>query len=123
MEREYRMQETKETVRKIYEVLPRKNDKLCGYNTCGQFARAVAEGEAPCYGCVTGGSLVAEEVCAVIGKKVPAAVKSNYDRPEQSRLIVRGAGVNTRLSTEKHLFRGARGHDLGIGRRRRKRGR
>ena len=61
----------KEKTRKIYEVLPKLDDQLCGYKSCGEFARAVAEGKAPCYGCVSGGPEVATKVCEIMGTKVP----------------------------------------------------
>jgi hypothetical protein len=63
--------ESKEKVRKIYEVLPKLDDQQCGYKSCGEFARAVAEGKAPCYGCVSGGPEVAAKVCEIMGAKVP----------------------------------------------------
>ena len=63
--------DTKEKIRKIYEVLPKLNDQQCGYKTCGEFARAVAEGKAPCYGCVSGGPEVAAKVCEIMGAEVP----------------------------------------------------
>jgi len=61
----------KEKTKKIYEVLPKLDDQRCGYKTCGQFARAVAEGKAPCYGCVSGGPEVAAKVCEIMGTRVP----------------------------------------------------
>jgi hypothetical protein len=61
----------KEKFKKIYEVLPGLDDRRCGYRTCGEFAMAVAKGEAPCYGCITGGYKVAEKVCSIMGKSVP----------------------------------------------------
>jgi len=61
----------KEKIRKIYEVLPKLDDQRCGYKSCGEFARAVAEGKAPCYGCVSGGPEVAAKVCEIIGARVP----------------------------------------------------
>jgi hypothetical protein len=61
----------KEKTKKIYEVLPKLDDQRCGYKTCGQFARAVAEGKAPCYGCVSGGPEVAAKVCDIMGARVP----------------------------------------------------
>jgi hypothetical protein len=61
----------KEKIRKIYEVLPKLDDQRCGYKSCGEFARAVAEGKAPCYGCVSGGPEVATKVCEIMGAKVP----------------------------------------------------
>jgi hypothetical protein len=61
----------KNKVKKIYEVLPKLDDKRCGYRTCGAFALAVVKREALCYGCVTGGQEVAEKVCNIMGEKVP----------------------------------------------------
>jgi hypothetical protein len=63
--------ETKEKIKRIYGFLPRLDDQRCGYRTCGEFARAVAEGKAPCYGCVSGGPQVAAKVCEIMGAKVP----------------------------------------------------
>ena len=61
----------KEKIRKIYEVLPKLDDQQCGYKSCGEFARAAAEGKALCYGCVSGGPQVAAKVCEIMGAKVP----------------------------------------------------
>jgi Na+-translocating ferredoxin:NAD+ oxidoreductase RNF subunit RnfB len=61
----------KQKIRQIYDVLPKVDDQCCGYRTCGEFARAVAEGRAPCDGCVTGGPGVAAEVCRIMGKNIP----------------------------------------------------
>jgi len=61
----------KEKTRKIYEVLPKLDDRKCGYKSCGEFARAVAEGKAPCYGCISGGPEVAAKVCEIMGARVP----------------------------------------------------
>ena len=66
--------EIKEKTRKIYDVLPKLDDKRCGYKTCGEFARAVVEGKAPCYGCVSGGPQVAARVCEIMGVKAPEEV-------------------------------------------------
>jgi len=62
----------KETTRKIYEVLPKLDDQRCGYKTCGEFARAVANRKAPCYGCISGGPEVAAKICEIMGDRVPA---------------------------------------------------
>jgi len=62
----------KEKIRKIYEVLPNLDDQRCGYKTCGEFARAVADGKAPCYGCTSGGPEVAAKVCEIMGASVPS---------------------------------------------------
>jgi hypothetical protein len=51
--------------------LPKLDDQRCGYKSCGEFARAVAEGKAPCYGCVSGGPEVTAKVCEIVGARVP----------------------------------------------------
>jgi len=61
----------KEKTSKIYAVLPKLDDQRCGYKSCGEFARAVAEGKATCYGCVSGGPQVATNMCEIMGTKVP----------------------------------------------------
>ena len=61
----------KDKIRKIYEVLPKLDDQRCGYKSCGEFARAAAEGKAPCYGCVSGGPQVTTKVCEIMGASVP----------------------------------------------------
>jgi hypothetical protein len=66
----------KEKIKKIYDVLPKLDDQRCGYRTCGEFARAVAEGKAPCYGCVSGGPQVAAKVCEIMGVRVPEEATS-----------------------------------------------
>ena len=42
---------TKEKIKRIYETLPQLNCGLCGFEGCGQFAKAVAEGRASPFGC------------------------------------------------------------------------
>jgi Na+-translocating ferredoxin:NAD+ oxidoreductase RNF subunit RnfB len=38
-------------IRQIYDTLPRLNCGLCGFDACGKFAKAVAEGRASPFGC------------------------------------------------------------------------
>jgi CO dehydrogenase/acetyl-CoA synthase gamma subunit (corrinoid Fe-S protein) len=88
--------EIKEKLKKIYEVLPKLDDGRCGYRTCGQFARAVAEGRAPCYGCATGGPQVTKKVCEVMGVKFPE-VQIGYFRFPYSG-VLSGMGRGMRMS-------------------------
>jgi hypothetical protein len=67
----YKFSDNKEKIKEIYEVLPKSDDQRCGYKSCGEFARAVAEGKTPCYGCVSGGPEVAAKVCEIMGARVP----------------------------------------------------
>jgi len=71
-------EDIKEKTRKIYEVLPKLDDQRCGYKTCGEFARAVVDGKAPCYGCVSGGPEVAAKVCEIMGARVSEQATSQF---------------------------------------------
>ncbi len=83
----------KEKIKKIYEVLPKLNDRRCGYRTCGEFAKAVAKGEAPCYGCVTGGYETARKVCAITGEKIDDKEKFS---PKYNHRAMTFAGIPDR---------------------------
>ena len=62
---------SKEKIREIYEVLPKLNCGSCGYGTCGQFARAVAEGRASPFGCRQN-PWSGYKISEIAGVKVPA---------------------------------------------------
>jgi len=62
---------SKEKIRKIYEALPKLNCGLCGYDNCGQFARAVAEGKASPFGCCQN-PWVGYRISEIMGVKAPA---------------------------------------------------
>jgi len=61
----------KDRIRKIYELLPHINCGLCGYDNCGQFAKAVAEGSASPFGCRQN-PWVGYNISEIIGVQVPA---------------------------------------------------
>jgi len=61
----------KENIKKIYESLPKRNCGLCGYDNCGQFAKAVAEKKASPFGCRQNPWL-GYRLSEIIGVKVPA---------------------------------------------------
>ena len=42
----------KENIKTIHALLPKRNCGLCGYDNCGQFAKAVAEKTASPFGCM-----------------------------------------------------------------------
>ena len=61
---------TKDKIRRIYDALPRMNCGRCGFESCGKFARAVAEGRASPFGCRQdpwAGYTISE----IVGRKVP----------------------------------------------------
>ena len=62
---------SKEKIREIYEVLPKLNCGFCGFGSCGQFARAVAEGRASPFGCRQN-PWSGYKISEIIGAQVPA---------------------------------------------------
>jgi hypothetical protein len=115
----------KEKIRKIYKVLPKLDDQQCGYKSCGEFARAVAEGKTPCYGCVSGGPRVAAKVCEIMGAKVPQEAVAQFGpslgsyRPGLSggRSIGRGMGKDLGRGFGRGMGRGlGGGRGMGQGR-------
>jgi len=110
-------EDIKEKTRKIYEVLPKLDDQRCGYKTCGEFARAVADGKAPCYGCVSGGPEVAAKVCEIMGASVPEQVipqfgpSPGFYQPGLSR----GSGMGRGIGRGRGMGRGG-GRGRGFGR-------
>ena len=106
----------KEKTKKIYEVLPKLDDQRCGYKTCGEFARAVVEGKAPCYGCVSGGPEVAAKVCEIMEARVPEEVIPQFGSSPgfyQSRL---GGGRGMGMGMGRGMGRGmGKGRGMGAG--------
>jgi hypothetical protein len=120
-------EEIKERTRRIYDVLPQLDDQQCGYRSCAAFARAVAEGKAPCYGCISGGAPVAAKVCAIMGASAPAEAapelgpgpKSYQPGLTGGRVIGRGKGRSFGRGRGMGQGRGmGRGGGMGRGRRR-----
>ena len=114
----------KEKTKKIYEVLPKLDDQRCGYKTCGEFARAVADGKAPCYGCVSGGPEVAAKVCDIMGARVPEQAVPQFGpspgfyQPGLSGGRGMGRGIGRGLGRGQGIGRGTgRGGGMGRGRR------
>ena len=114
--------DVKEKTREIYEVLPKLDDQRCGYKTCGEFARAVADRKAPCYGCVSGGPEVAAKVCEIMGARVPEQAISQFGpspgfyQPGLSRGSGMGRGIGRGLGRGRGMGRGGgrgRGFDRG----------
>jgi hypothetical protein len=112
----------KEKIREIYEVLPKLDDQRCGYKSCGEFARAVVEGKAPCHGCVSGGPQVTAKVCEIMGARVPEEAIPHFgpspglDQPVLSggRGVGRGMGQGLGRGRGPGRVRG-RGGGMGRG--------
>jgi len=62
---------SKEEIKEIYELLPKLNCGFCGFGSCGQFARAVAEGRALPFGCRQN-PWSGYRISEIIGARVPA---------------------------------------------------
>jgi len=56
-------------VEKVSQALPQANCGACGFSGCRAFAEAVVKGGVEPYGCPVGGSEVAQEIAAILGKK------------------------------------------------------
>jgi hypothetical protein len=110
--------EIKQKIKDIYEVLPKSDDQLCGYRTCGEFARAVAEGRAPCHGCVSGGPSVAARVCEIMGQKVPeeSATGASFAPFLQPGISGPRMGMGRGMGRGAGRGRGGRGGGRGRGR-------
>ena len=116
-------EDVKEKTRKIYEVLPKLDDQRCGYKTCGEFARAVADGKAPCYGCVSGGPEVTAKVCEIMGARVPEKAipqlspSPGFYQPGLGGGAGVGRGMGRGLGRSQGMGRGGgRGRGFGHGR-------
>jgi hypothetical protein len=122
----------KEKINKIYKVLPKLDDQRCGYKSCGEFARAVAEGKAPCYGCASGGLEVAAKVCEIMGARIPEEAipqfgpSPGFYRPALGEGWGMGRGMGGRLGRGRRMGQGrgiGRGGGMGRGFGRGRRGR
>ena len=110
-------EDVKEKVKRIVKVLPKLNCDKCGFDNCGKFAKAVAEKRAPCYGCVSGGPLVANKVCEIVGVKVPEITKTPVSYPRFSQPGIASSGMGRGLGRSQGMRRGP-GSGKGFGRRR-----
>ena len=115
----------KEKIKKIYDVLPKLDDRRCGYKSCGEFARAVAGGKALCYGCVSGGPEVAAKVCEIMGAKVPEEAIPQFGPDTRfyqaglsgGRGMGRGLGRGRGMAPGRGMGRGGMRRGFGRGRR------
>jgi len=62
---------SKEKIREIHEALPKLNCGSCGFGTCGQFAKAVAEGRASPF-CCRQNPWSGYRISEILGVNVPA---------------------------------------------------
>ncbi len=60
----------KDTIKQIYDLLPKLNCGFCGFENCGQFAKAVAEEKASPFGCRQN-PWAGYRISEVVGMRVP----------------------------------------------------
>jgi len=101
----------KEKTKKIVRILPKLNCGKCGFDNCGKFAKAVAEERAPCYGCISGGPLVANKICEIMGVKAPETTKISANYPGFSQPGIASSGMNRGRGKGQ-----GQGRDMGMGR-------
>jgi Na+-translocating ferredoxin:NAD+ oxidoreductase RNF subunit RnfB len=89
------MGDTKDKIKRIYEALPQLNCGQCGFEGCGQFAKAVAEGRASPFGCRQN-PWIGYEISDIIGLRTPFTGYPN--RFYQSSLMSR-SGVSPSLES------------------------
>ncbi|MFP3898489.1 MAG: (Fe-S)-binding protein [Dehalococcoidia bacterium] len=82
--------------RQISEALPKLNCGLCGYDNCGEFARAVAQGRASPFGCKQD-PLSGYKISRIMGVKAPA---HHYSLPPVSASRPGGSPSPRELRTE-----------------------
>jgi Na+-translocating ferredoxin:NAD+ oxidoreductase RNF subunit RnfB len=75
--RERAMTSKLQKMREIVKVLPKLNCGFCGFGNCGNYAKALVEGEASPGLCI-GGPLVAQRICDILGLKYPAMPQGVY---------------------------------------------
>jgi len=89
------MASNKDKIKKIYELLPHINCGFCGYDNCGQFAKAVSEGIASPFGCRQD-PWIGYKISEITGVRVP--VSGYPQRPYRSFVIPRlGASPSLEL--------------------------
>ena len=86
---------TKEKIKRIYETLPQLNCGLCGFEGCGQFAMAVAEGRASPFGCRQN-PWIGYEVSDIIGLRTPF---SGYPNRFYQSSLMSSSGLSPSLES------------------------
>jgi Na+-translocating ferredoxin:NAD+ oxidoreductase RNF subunit RnfB len=85
--------DTKEKIKRIYQVLPQRDCGFCGLDSCGKFARAVAEGRASPFGCKQN-PMAGYIINEILGAGVPAHQKLKPASTEGLRQEVRKLSEN-----------------------------
>ena len=100
----------KEKLRKIVNLLPKENCGKCGFENCGKFALAVAEGKASPFGCHENPS-AGYEISKVLGVEAPEEVKVPAGYPGYSQTgVSTGTGMEQGRGPGQGHGRGHHGH-------------
>jgi Na+-translocating ferredoxin:NAD+ oxidoreductase RNF subunit RnfB len=75
---------TKDKIRRIYDTLPKMDCGVCGFDGCGQFARAIAEGRASPFGCKQN-PMAGYVINEILGGGVPSPRRLKTAAPEGLR--------------------------------------
>ena len=76
-------EDMKANVKKIVELLPKTNCGKCGYDNCGKFAKAVAEGNVSPFGCIENPA-AGYRISDVLGIEVPQQQADNASMPQMT---------------------------------------
>jgi hypothetical protein len=72
----------KDKMAELYEALPKLDCGICGYNSCWEYAWAMAEGKAPPSLCVSGGPKVNYRLQEITGAVAVSQPRSRRERRE-----------------------------------------
>jgi hypothetical protein len=86
---------TKDKVKQIYDVLPQLNCGQCGFEGCGQFAKAVAESRASPFGCRQN-PWIGYEISNIIGLTTPF---TGYPNRFYQSSLMSSSGVSPSLES------------------------
>ena len=90
----------KNTIKQIYDLLPKLNCGFCGFGNCGQFSKAVAEGRASPFGCWQN-PWVGYQISQITGAETPfPGYQSRFRQPSFAQ---RPASVASLKSLEKEV--------------------
>jgi Na+-translocating ferredoxin:NAD+ oxidoreductase RNF subunit RnfB len=96
---------TRDKIKRVYDTLPQLNCGLCGFESCGQFAKAVAEGRASPFGCRQD-PWAGYRISEIMGIKAPLFARGQRPnasigslRSEVSELSKRVEGILNRIDS------------------------
>ena len=104
-------QDTKTKAKQIVALLPKTNCGKCGYDNCGKFAKAVAEGNASPFGCREN-TAAGYKISEILGIEVPQQQADNIFLPHMTIPFRTRRVFQTERGAQR---RGRYGHGNGSG--------